>query len=180
MDVSGPFVVKLLVYYNRYIIIFVDCSSRMIYDYYAKEVDAESILAVMKTFNSDVPSSVTLDGDIIFIRSDNGLMKSDAVIAYIRRNNILNRFTYPYHPAMNSLAERAFRSIKEMGRCQLQHADLPDQYWEKSCSYAMKLFNVFPNRTPDGIVREVYYQWYGLTFDYSLLRTFGTRSNTMN
>jgi hypothetical protein len=107
-------------------------------------------------------------------------MKSDKVIAYIRRNNILNRFTYPYHPAMNPLAERAFRSIKEMGRCQLQHAGLPDPYWEKSCSYAVKLLNILPNRTPEGIVREAYYQWYGLTFDYSLLRTFGVRSYAMN
>jgi hypothetical protein len=83
MDVSGPFVVESLVHHNRYIIIFVDSSSRMIFDYYSKEVDAESILAVMKSFNSDVLSSVTLDGDIIFIQSDNGQMKSDAVIAYI-------------------------------------------------------------------------------------------------
>ena len=152
----------------------------MIFDYYTKEVDTESILTVMKSFNSDVLSSVTLDGDIIFIQSDNGQMKSDAVIAYIRRNNILNRFTYPYHPAMNPLAERAFRSIKEMGRCQLQHAGLPDPYWEKSCSYAVHLLNILPNRTPDGIVREGYYQWFGLTFDYSLLRTFGARSYAMN
>ena len=180
MDVSGPFVVESLVHHNRYIIIFVDSSSRMIFDYYSKEVDAESILAVMKSFNSDVLSSVTLDGDIIFIQSDNGQMKSDAVIAYIRRNNILNRFTYPYHPSMNPLAERAFRSIKEMGRCQLQHAGLPDPYWEKSCSYAVHLLNILPNRTPDGIVREAYYQWFGLTFDYSLLRTFGARSYAMN
>jgi hypothetical protein len=180
MDVSGPFVVESLVHHNRYIIIFVDSSSRMIFDYYTKEVDAESILDVMKSFNSDVLSSVTLDGDIIFIQSDNGQMKSDTVIAYIRRNNILNRFTYPYHPAMNPLAERAFRSIKEMGRCQLQHAGLPDPYWEKSCSYAVKLLNILPNRTPEGIVREAYYQWYGLTFDYSLLRTFGARSYAMN
>jgi hypothetical protein len=180
MDVSGPFVVESLVYHNRYIIIFVDSSSRMIFDYYSKEVDTESILDVMKSFNSDVLSSVTLDGDIIFIQSDNGQMKSDEVIAYIRRNNILNRFTYPYHPSMNPLAERSFRSIKEMGRCQLQHAGLPDPYWEKSCSYAVKLLNILPNRTPEGIVREAYYQWYGLTFDYSLLRTFGARSYAMN
>ncbi len=92
----------------------------------------------------------------------------------------MNRFTYPYHPAMNPLAERAFRSIKEMGRCQLQHAGLPDPYWEKSYSYAVVLINILPNRTPDGIVREAYYLWYGFTFDYSLLRTFGTRSYAMN
>ena len=81
---------------------------------------------------------------------------------------------------MKPLAERAFRSIKEMGRRQLQHADLPDQYWEKSCSYAVKLLNILPNRTPNGIVLEAYYHWYGLTFNDSLLRTFGTRSYTMN
>jgi hypothetical protein len=44
----------------------------------------------------------------------------------------------------------------------------------------VKLLNILPNRTPEGIVREAYYQWYGLTFDYSLLRTFGARSYAMN
>jgi reverse gyrase len=88
MDVSGPFVVESLVHHNQYIIIFVDSSSRMIFDYYTKEVDAESILSVMKSFNSEILSYLTLDGDIIFIQSDYGQMKSDKVIAYIRRNNI--------------------------------------------------------------------------------------------
>jgi hypothetical protein len=180
MDVSGPFVVESLIYKSRYIIIFVDSNSRMIFDYYTKEVDADSILVVLRQFNAEVLSSVMLDGDIIFIQSDNGQMKSDAVIAYIRRNNIINRFTYPYHPAMNPLAERSFRSIKEMARCQLEHAGLPDPYWQYSCSYAVFILNILPNQTPDGTVREAYYLWTGLTFDYSLLRTFGARSYALN
>jgi len=98
MDVSGPFVTESLIYKNRYIIIFVDSSSRMIFDYYTANVDASTILLTMQEFNTEVLSSVTLDGDIVFIQSDNGQMKSDEVIAYIRRNNMINRFTYPYHP----------------------------------------------------------------------------------
>ena len=180
MDVSGPFVVESLIHKSRYIIIFVDSNTRMIFDYYTKEVDADSILVVLRQFNAEVLSSVMLDGDIIFIQSDNGQMKSDAVIAYIRRNNIMNRFSYPYHPAMNPLAERSFRSIKEMGRCQLEHASLPDPYWEFSCSCAVFILNILPNQTPDGTVREAYYLWTGLTFDYSLLRTFGARSYAIN
>ena len=180
MDVSGPFVIESLIYKSRYIIIFVDSTSRMIFDYYSVNVDSESMLSIMKQFNDEVLSSVVLDGDIIFIQSDNGQMKSDNVIAYLRRGNIFQRFTYPYHASMNPLAERSFRSIKEMARCQLHHAGLPDPYWQFSCSYAVFILNRLPNQTPDGIVRDAYFMWTTLTFDYSLLRTFGARAYAMN
>ena len=161
------FVTEWLLYKNCYIIISVDCTSRMIFDYYTANVGASTILLIMQEFNTEVLSSVTLDGDIVFIQSDNGQMKSDEVIAYIRRNNMINRFTYPYHPSMNPLAERAFRTIKEMGRCQLQHAGLPDPYWQMSCEYAVFVINRLPNHTPEGhVLDESHILWTGLTFDY--------------
>jgi hypothetical protein len=37
-----------------------------------------------------------------------------------------------------------------------------------------------PNQTHDGFVREAYYFWYGLTYDYSRLRTWGSRAYALN
>ena len=37
-----------------------------------------------------------------------------------------------------------------------------------------------PNSTKDGVTREAYYKWYGLMFDYSTLRIFGSRAYAFN
>ena len=39
----------------------------------------------------------------------------------------------------------------------------------------MLIRNILPNQVDGGLVREVYFKWYNLTFDYSLLRVFGNR-----
>jgi hypothetical protein len=40
--------------------------------------------------------------------------------------------------------------------------------------------NILPNQVDGGYVREAYFQWYSLTFDYSLLRVFGSRAYALN
>jgi hypothetical protein len=37
-----------------------------------------------------------------------------------------------------------------------------------------------PNQGPNGWAREAYFLWYGLTFDYSRLRTWGSRTYAIN
>ena len=78
------------------------------------------------------------------------------VVAYLRKNGVYIRYTHPYHPNMNGLVERAFRSVKDLARCMLTHAGLPDDYWEKAVSHAWLIRNIIPNVTSNGYTREAY------------------------
>ena len=189
MDVSGPYTVESLVYSdshgkirggNKYLIMFIDSCTRTPFDYYTKNRDENTILAIAIQFNQDVLSSFTMEGDIVFIQSDNGEMASDIVKGYLRKANVFQRFTHPYHPDMNPLAERMFRTIAEMIKCMLRHAGLPDLYWEFASHYSTLILKILPNQTPQGIVREAYFLWTTETFNYKLLRTFGSRTYVLN
>ena len=82
---------------------------------------------------------------------------------------------------MNGFVERAFRSVKDLARCMITHAGLPDDYyWDKAISHACLIKNIMPNATMNGYTREAYYKWYGLMFDYSRLRTWGSRAYALH
>ena len=91
-----------------------------------------------------------------------------------------SRFSLPYHHFTNGFVERAFRSINDLARCMLEAAGLPEPYWEVAFCYAVLIRNILPNSVDGGYVREAYFKWYGLTFDYSLLRVFGARAYALN
>ena len=117
---------------------------------------------------------------MIFIQSDNGELDTTGVKAYTRKAGIFHRFIHPYHPNMNGFVERAFRSIKDLARCIMIHAGLPDPYWQKASKYSSFLLDIMPNQGPDGWASEAYFLWYGLTFDYTKLRTWGNRCYALN
>jgi hypothetical protein len=153
----------------------------MYFEYYTMYVDDKTIRQVLILFEKEVLSTVTKDFDeITFIQSDNGQLDTDGVKTWCRRKNIYQRFTSAYHPNMNGLVERAFGSISALTRCMLEAAGLPDPYWEKASNHAALIRNIMPNQSIDGYVREAYFLWYGLTFNYSRLRTWGCRAYAMN
>jgi hypothetical protein len=181
-DVSGGGdVAPSLINKNRYKCLFVDSCTRMYFVYYTKNVDDKTIIKVLMLFEKEVLSTVTRDFDEIrFIQSDNGQLDTNGVKTWCRRKNIYQRFTSAYHPNMNGLVERAFGSTSALTRCMLEAAGLPDPYWEKASNHAVLIRNIMPNQSIDGYVREAYFLWYGLTFNYSRLRTWGCRAYAMN
>ena len=44
----------------------------------------------------------------------------------------------------------------------------------------MLICNILPNQVDVGTVREAYFKWYDLTFDYSLFSVFEDRVNALN
>ena len=127
-------------------------------------------------------STLTFDDreEIIFFQSDNGQLDTTEVKGWMRKGNAIVRFSSAYHPNMNGFVERAFGSTNALARSMLAAAGLPDPYWEKASRHAVLMRCIMPNQTATGFVREAYYLWYGLTYDYSRLRTWGCRAYALN
>ncbi|NDF27778.1 MAG: transposase, partial [Nitrosopumilaceae archaeon] len=180
-DVSGGGdIAPSLLYGNRYTYLFTDSFSRIYFTYFTKEVNDRTTLLVLNIFAEQVLTMLPESDDMRFIQSDNGQIDSNNVKGWIRQKRLMNRFIHPYHPNMNGFAERAFRSIKDLARCMMHHAGLPEPYWEKATNHACLIRNIMPNQTQNGFVREAYYLWYGLVYDYSRLRTWGSRAYALN
>ena len=132
-------------------------------------------------FDTNVVGFVPSNEKVIFhqvssIQGDNGELKTTSVASYLMRKRIVSRYTQPYHPESNGMSERAFRTIYELATSMLVHAGLPEPYWQWATSYACMVIDITPNQTLDGMAREAYFKWLGQVFDYSKLRTFGSRS----
>ena len=91
----------------------------------------------------------------VFLRSDS--FDTHDMHAYCRKKGVFNQYTHPYHPSMLGFVERSFRSVKDLSRCMLQGANLPDPYWEKGNRHATLIRNILPNRSATGMVREAYF-----------------------
>ena len=180
-DVScGGELVPSLVYSNRYLLLFVDSCTRKYFPYYTKNRDDSTIIRILNQHYDEVISFCDLHSEILFFQSDNGELDTTNVKTWMRSKHALQRFTRPYCPSMNGMAERAFRSIKDLALCMMMHAGLPPPYWEKATGHACLILDIQPNQTADGWAREAYFLWTGLIYDYSLLRTWGSRCYATN
>jgi hypothetical protein len=148
-DISGGGnLIPSLIDGNIYVYCFADSFSRKYFEYFAKNKDNKTTLRILNQFNSEILSRVRLDignDDIIFIQSNNGELNTAGVTAFTRSGGIFQKFIHPYHPNMNGFIERAFRSMKDLGRCIMLHAGLPEPYWQKATSYALRLLDIMPN-----------------------------------
>jgi hypothetical protein len=183
-DVSGGGnLTPSLIEGNIYVYCFADSYSRKYFEYFTKNKDYSTTLRILDQFHKEVLLRVKLDigNEMIFIQSDNGELNTEGVQAFTIREGIFQKFIHPYHPNMNGFIERAFRSMKDLARCMLLHAGLPDPpYWQKATSYALRLLDIMPNQSHSGWAREAYFLWYGIMFDYSRLRTWGSRCYALN
>ena len=181
VDVSGGGLqTPSLVYKNTYVYLFVDSCTRKFFKYFTKKVDDKVTLRILELFYTEVLAYLPETTECRFIQSDNGQMNTDKVRFWLRRNKIYSRYTLPYKHFQNGFVERAFRSIKDLARCMLADAGLPEPYWEKAFCLACLIRDIMPNSTKDGVTREAYFKWYGLMFDYSTLRVFGSRAYALN
>jgi hypothetical protein len=85
------------------------------------------------------------DVEVKILRSDGGGEYSSAEFqTYLKGQGIMWQHSAPRTPQQNGKAERANRTIMEMGRCLLLEAGLAHRYWE----YAVLMAAYIRNRTP--------------------------------
>ncbi|KAG2854887.1 hypothetical protein PC115_g25913 [Phytophthora cactorum] len=76
------------------------------------------------------------------LRSDNGgEYTSGAMAKFCKDRGIEQKFTPPYTPQLNGVAERMNRTLVECARCMLEHAGLSKSYWGEAVMTATFLRN---------------------------------------
>ena len=135
-DLSGP--IDLIAREGfRYSISFVDDYTGTIMVYFLKS-KSDTVAATEKFLADTAPY-----GRVKCIRTDNGTeFTGKSFKSLLLKNVIKHEFSAPYSPHQNGTVERSWRSLYDMARCMLLHADLPKTLW----TYAVRTSAYIRNR----------------------------------
>lgn len=160
---------------SRYFVTFIDDKSRRIFIYFMKT--KSEVFGKFKIFKQEVERQT--GKKIKILRSDNGREYiNNQFDSYLQDNGILRQLTVAYTPQQNGVAERANRTLVEMARSMLIHANLPQNLWAEAVLTAVYL----RNRSPTEILcdRTPYEVWYKRKPKVSHLRVFGSFAVALN
>uniref|UniRef100_H3H925 Integrase catalytic domain-containing protein n=1 Tax=Phytophthora ramorum TaxID=164328 RepID=H3H925_PHYRM len=128
---------------KRYFVTFIDDKSHFCVVYLLRNKSE-----VAAKFAEFVAFAETQTGKCVkTLRSDNGgEYTSGAMAKFCADRGIVQKFTPPYTPQLNGVAERMNRTLVECARCMLEHAGLPKTYWGEAVMTATFLRNRCPTR----------------------------------
>uniref|UniRef100_H3H8T6 Integrase catalytic domain-containing protein n=1 Tax=Phytophthora ramorum TaxID=164328 RepID=H3H8T6_PHYRM len=128
---------------KRYFVTFIDDKSHFCMVYLLRNKSE-----VAAKFAEFVAFAETQTGKRVkTLRSDNGgEYTSGAMAKFCADHGIVQKFTPPYTPQLNGVAERMNRTLVECARCMLEHAGLPKTYWGEAVMTATFLRNRCPTR----------------------------------
>jgi len=151
-----------------YFITFTDDFSRYGYVYLMKH-KSESF-EKFKEFQNEVQNQ--LDKKIKALRSDRGgEYLSQAFNDHLRECGIVSQLTPPGTPQWNGVSERRNRTLLDMVRSMMSHADLPPSFW----GYALETSAFTLNRCPSKSVEKTPYEmWTGKVPNLSFLKIWGS------
>ena len=89
---------------------------------------------------------------------------------HLRNCGIVSQLTPPATPQWNGVSERRNRTLLDMVRSMMSHADLPISFW----GYALETAAFTLNRVPSKAVDKTPYQiWFGKRPSLSFLKFWG-------
>ena len=94
--------------------------------------------------------------------------------SHLRNKGVALCVTQPYSPEMNSIVERAMRTIIEHASAMLWYANLPIGFWSQAVETSVYLMNHSPHSALVG--KTPYEAWYGSKPNLGHLRVFGCRA----
>ena len=156
---------------SRYALILMDAGTRFLWTYFLKTKSGEEVGAALQRWIHTLRVDGVTAEAFMTIRSDNGNEFIAAQnVALLVENGIRHERSPPNHHVY--LIERANRTIQEMARCMLTHADMPPRFWAEAVAAATYTLNRLPCR-PFNLDQTRYEAYYGVKPDISNLRTFG-------
>lgn len=169
-DVCGPMRTNSLGG-ARYFATFVDDSTGWGEVYFLKQKN--EVLPAFKNFKAMAETQT--GKKIKCVQSDNGREYcSKEFDIFLESLVILRRLTVAYTPQQNGVAERRNRTLLDMARCLLIHANLPPTFWAEAISTSNHIRNRCPSARIQGKIP--FELWMGEKTDISYLRTFGCRA----
>jgi transposase InsO family protein len=167
-DIQGPFRTPDLDG-NLYQVTFIDCWSRRKWVYLMR--DKAQFGRTFMTFLAEVgvnPEAIRSDNAGEYTAGAN----CNQFLQICMERAIDPEKSIPYSPQMNSVAERAMRTLLNMARSLLHNAGLGHEYWGYAFRHAAwldeRLKSVETGKTP-------YEMWHGHEHDDTKLITFGAR-----
>lgn len=156
---------------NKYVLIFIDDFSRMIYPYFiASKAQVKEKFCIFQALVERQTGA-----KIKRLRTDCGKEYVNKELAdYLATNGVSHETTVGYSPQSNGVAERTNRSIVEKARSMLAQSSLSKAYWEDAFKTAVYLKNRSPHRALER--KTPFEKWNGNKGDLTHLRVFGCRA----
>lgn len=168
-DICGPMQVPSLGG-ARYFVTFIDDKTRHIEVAMLKE--RCEVLKAFKEYKAKAEKSTGYS--IKKIRSDNAKeYLSKEFTNFLKEEGISRQLSVEYTPQQNGVAERANRTLVEMARCMLLHAQLPYSLWAEAVNAAAYVRNRCPTKALNKVTPHE--KWTGNKPHVSHMRTFGSR-----
>ncbi|WJX29428.1 hypothetical protein P8452_18069 [Trifolium repens] len=165
-DVCGPLNIPARGGFS-YFITFTDDFSRYGYVYLMKH-KSESF-EKFKEFKNEVQNQ--LGKNIKILRSDRGgEYLSQEFNDHLRECGILSQLTPPGTPQWNGVSERRNRTLLDMVRSMMSHADLPNSFWGHALLTAAYTLNCVPSKKVDKTPYEI---WSGKRPHMSYMKIWG-------
>ena len=170
-DVKGP-LLENDVHVFRYFVLFIDEKSRYTTIYpLLKKADA---FPAYKLFEARVER--LCNACIINLHVDmGGKWMSNEMRAHCRNRGVELLFTAGYAPSMNSISERAIRTVIEHASALLWAANLPVGFWVFAVKTSVYLLNRSPHSTLVDMITP-YQAWFNRIPNLGHLRIFGCRA----
>ena len=175
-DVMGPFPVNSRGG-ARYLVTFVDDFSGYVWVEFLERksdvFDKVREFVVKHSTSQCKVNGVVWGCDLKYLRSDNGgEYRNHRLTRFCKTMGITQQFSEPYTPEQNGRAERMNRTLLEMVKSNLKHANLGHEFWAHTFQTAAYLRNRCLSRTANK-VKTPYELLHGEKPDLSHVRVFG-------
>jgi len=150
-DVSGKIHIKG--YQNvQYFVMFIDQATRYMWIIFVVDVTTQSMIAAFDQFYIKVQQAQEVIGELHILKTFKtdcaSSFKDEAFVSHLSARGVKPEYSAPNSHYQNSLAERAIRTIRGMGMCQMLHAKVPPYLWP----YAFRQAVFINNRLPTTIL----------------------------
>lgn len=168
-NVAGPFIPCLSG--EKLMVTFRDAAST-----YSKAVIIHNKSEVPKHFINTIKQCEQETGlKIKKIRTDRGgEYVSNALDTWLKSEGIQHKFSNPYEPEQNGIAERLNRTIGEIACTLLLSAKLPNQFWHLAYLTAVYLHNRIPNSVTNN--KTPFELFFGGKPQLDIIRMFGSKA----
>ena len=170
-DVCGPMRVMARGGYY-YFITFTDDFSRYGYVYLMK--NKSDSFEKFKEYKVEVEKQIGGGANIKILRSDRGgEYLSTEFKEYLKECGIVSQLTPPGTPQWNGVSERRNRTLLDMVRSMMSHADLPISFW----GYALETAAFTLNRVPTKKVQKTPYEiWKEKRSGMNFMKVWGCKA----